>query len=123
MNNFFFFKIWTNDLEVYCPNYGVPHLLYIGYIDAKFEEPTHCSYFSGQNIKMPQGKTITQSLTTKNTTKNTYLLTGEVGSLVPDSTPQRLLLEFTDILRLLLLLSISISSSDSVSDSSGPGFE
>ena len=32
------------NLEVYCPNYDFAHLLYIGHIVAKFEEPTHCSY-------------------------------------------------------------------------------
>ena len=59
---------WSIDHEVYRPNYDVAHLLYIGDIDARFEEPTHCSYWDMLQTKYEdacppmQGKTRTQSL-------------------------------------------------------------
>ena len=39
-----FAKFQTHNLEVLSPNYEKAHLLSIGYITAKFEEATPCSY-------------------------------------------------------------------------------
>ena len=40
---FSFSTIRTHDIEVLNPNYNIAHLIYLGNIDAKFEESSSCS--------------------------------------------------------------------------------